>query len=124
MQLILTAGGGIVEAAIHLIVRSMISRYGEKASARAANRARVLEACGDRNTSRYWDLVSQGIEEFDQAPRRRSRFFADDDPDLIAAVRAGVFGDGVYRVNPEDTVTGETGASPPDKPDEPEPSSK
>jgi hypothetical protein len=72
----------------------MIDRYGDQASSTAESRARVLEACGDRDTSQYWDLVRQRIDDYNRLPLRRSRYFADDDPDLIAAVREGVFGDG------------------------------
>ena len=83
----------VVEAGIHLVVRTMIASYGDQAAESAANRARVLEACGDRDTSRYWDLVRERIDDLDRMPPRRGRYFSDDDPDLIAAVREGVFGD-------------------------------
>ena len=72
----------------------MIESYGDQASATAASRARVLEACGDRDISRYWDLVRERIDDYNRLPVRRARYFSDDDPDLIAAVREGVFGDG------------------------------
>ena len=55
-----------MEAGIHLVVRTMIASYGVHAAASAANRARVLEACGDRDTSRYWDLVREQIDDFDR----------------------------------------------------------
>ena len=70
-----TAKGEVVEAGIHLVVRTMIASDGDHAAASAANRARVLEACGDRDKSRYWDLVREQIDDFDRSPPRRGRFF-------------------------------------------------
>ena len=91
-----------MEAGIRLVVQMMMSRYGDQAAASAANRARVLEACGDRDTSRYWDLVRQQIDEFEQFPPRRGHYFSSDDPDLVAAIREAVFGDGAVRDEPDD----------------------
>ncbi len=99
-----TAKGEVVEAGIHLVVRTMIASYGAAAAASADNRARVLEACGDRDTSRYWDLVRERIDDFDRSPPRRGRYFSDDDPDLVAAVRDAVFGDGTPRDEPGDSA--------------------
>lgn len=84
-----------MEAGIPLIVRSMIARYGERAGANAAKRARALEACGDRETARYWELVRERIEDFARSSRRRGGYFSDDDADLVAAVRHAAFGSGV-----------------------------
>lgn len=70
----------------------MIAIYGKQAADNAANRARVLEACGDRDTSRYWDMVRQRIEDFDRFPPRRGRYFSDDDSPLVATVLEAVFG--------------------------------
>ena len=91
-----------MEAGIHLVVRTMIASYGDQAAESAAHRARILEACGDRDTSRYWDLVRQRIDDLARMPQRRGRYFSDDDPDLIAAVREGVFGDGTQSGEPDD----------------------
>ncbi len=101
-----------MEAGLHLVVRTMIACYGDQAAASAANRARVLEACGDRDTSRYWDLVRQRIDDFDRSPPRRGRYFSDDDPDLVAAVREAVFGDGRPRHEPDDRAEYEGDADP------------
>ncbi len=99
-----TAKGEVVEAGIHLVVRTMIASYGAAAAASADNRARVLEACGDRDTSRYWDLVREQIDEFDQSPPRRGRFFSDDEPNLVATVLEIVFGGAAPRDEPDDST--------------------
>ncbi len=57
----------IMESAIDSIARLMIERHGEQASFKAAVRARVLENCNDRQTSRTWSLISRRIDEI--APR-------------------------------------------------------
>ena len=93
-----------MEAGIHLVVRTMIASYGVHAAASAANRARVLEACGDRDTSRYWDLVREQIDDFDRSPPRRGCFFSDDESNLAAAVLEIVFGGGALRDEPDDSA--------------------
>ncbi len=97
-----TAKDEVVEAGIQLVARTMIARYGDQASASAANRARVLEACGDRDTSRYWDLVREQIDDFDRSPPRRGRFFSDGESDFVAAVLEVVFEGGAPRDEPDD----------------------
>ena len=52
-----------MESAIDLIAQSMIARYGQDASFTAAQRARVLETCNDRQVSRTWFLISGRIDE-------------------------------------------------------------
>ncbi len=118
-----TAKGQVVEAGIHLVVRTMIARHGDHAAASAANRARVLEACGDRDTSRYWDLVREQIDEFDRSPPRRGRFFSDDESDLVAAVLEAVFGGGAPRDEPDDGAEYDGDADPFQADDDLKPSS-
>ncbi len=91
-----------MEAGLHLVVATMIARHGERAAANAASRARLLEACGDRDTSRYWDLVRERIEELGHSPSRRGGYYFDDDPDLVAAIRELAFGDGTPMDEPGD----------------------
>ncbi len=91
-----------MESGIHLVVRTMIAIYGTHAADNAANRARVLEACGDRDTSRYWELVRQRIEDFDRFPPRRGRYFSDDESNLVATVIEAVFGAAAPRDEPEE----------------------
>ncbi len=93
-----------MEAGIHLVVRTMIASYGDHAAASADNRARVLEACGDRDTSRYWDLVRERIDDFDRSSPRRGRFFSDDETDFVAAVLEVVFDGGALRDEPDDST--------------------
>ena len=51
----------IMESAIDSIAQLMIECYGAQASYTAAERARILEACNDRQTSRTWNLISRRI---------------------------------------------------------------
>ncbi len=106
-----------MEAGIPLIVRSMIARYGTRAAANAAKRARALEVCGDRETARYWDLVRERIENFGHSSRRRGGYFSDDDADLVAAVRQAAFGSGVLGGAPGEDDGDE---DPPEPADDPE----
>ncbi len=53
----------IMDSAIDSIARLMIERHGEQASFKAAVRARVLETCNDRQTSRTWSRISRRIDE-------------------------------------------------------------
>ena len=57
----------MMESTIDSIARLMIERHGEDASFTATIRARVLETCNDRQTSRTWSLISRRIDEI--APR-------------------------------------------------------
>ncbi len=82
----------------------MIASYGDHAAASADNRARVLEACGDRDMSRYWDLIRERIDELDRSPPRRGRFFSDDESNLVAAVLEIVSGGGALRDEPDDST--------------------
>jgi hypothetical protein len=91
-----------VQAGLHLVARTMIARHGARAAANAASRARLLEACGDRDTSRYWDLVREQIEELGHSAPRRAGYYFDDEPDPVAAVRQAAFGDGAPRDEPGD----------------------
>ncbi len=91
-----------MDAGLHLVVATMIARHGELAAASAAGRARLLEACGDSDTSRYWDLVRERIEELDRFPQRRGGYFPNDDRDLVAAIRELAFGDFTPRIEPGD----------------------
>lgn len=114
-----------MEAGIPLIVRSMIARYGERAGANAAKRARALEVCGDRETARYWELVRERIEDFGRSSRRRGGYFSDDDADLVAAVRhaafgAGVLGSGVLGPAPGEDADNEIDDDPSEPADDPE----
>ena len=86
-----------METGLHLVVATMIARHGERAAANAASRARLLEACGDRDTSRYWDLVRERIVELGRSPSRRGGYYFDDEPDPGAEVRRAAFGDGAPR---------------------------
>jgi hypothetical protein len=54
-----------IYSAIPMIALSLIERYGNEASAHVANRIRLLEACGDRQTSRTWDLICREIKKFE-----------------------------------------------------------
>ncbi len=51
-----------MELAIDSIAQSMIARYEQDASFIADRRARVLEACNDRQLSRTWFLISARID--------------------------------------------------------------
>ena len=53
----------ITESAIDSIAQLMIECYAEEASYTAAERARVLEACNDWQTSRTWNLISRRIRK-------------------------------------------------------------
>ena len=98
----------------------MIARYGDRAGANAARRARALELCGDRETARYWDLVRERIEIFARSSRRRGGYFTDDDVDLVAAVRQAAFGPGVLGAAPGEDVENEIDEDPSEPADDPE----
>jgi hypothetical protein len=98
----------------------MIARYGARAAANAAKRARALEVCGDRETARYWDLVRERIENFGDSSRRRGGYFSDDDADLVAAVRQAAFGSGVLGAAPGEDGEDDGAEDPPELADDPE----
>ena len=57
-----------------MIARSLIERYRREASPLVANRARLLEACGERQISRTWDLICREINKLESnLPRRHDR---------------------------------------------------
>ena len=61
----------LIDTAIPMIALALIERYGNEASARVANRARLLEACGDRQTSQNWILIFREINKFETYSSRR-----------------------------------------------------
>ena len=92
-----SAGLFSVEAGIPLVVRALIARYGDRAAGAADSRARVLEACGDREISAYWDTVRQHIEAFERTIAHGRREFSDPDAGAIAAAREAAFGHGALQ---------------------------
>ena len=48
-----------------MMALSLIKRYESQASAIVANRTRLLDACGDQQTSQTWDLIFREIKKFE-----------------------------------------------------------
>ena len=96
-----------MEAGIQLVVRAMVARYGDDAGATAERRARVLEACGDREASSHWDAVREQIEAFERSTRQGRRHFTDADADAVADARRAAFGDGTHELPTEPDRHGE-----------------
>ena len=71
----------VIDAAIPMIALALIERYGNEASAHVANRARLLETCGDRQTSRTWRLIGREIDEFETYSSRRYTRSSNEDRD-------------------------------------------
>lgn len=64
-----------MESVIHSLAHLMIERHGEEASYTAAERARVLADCNDRQTSRTWHLIARKIDEI-APPQPKSDSFS------------------------------------------------